>query len=314
MTKIKGIDVSHYQGSVNWKTVKGAGIKFVFIKATQGTSYPQVSYFRNHAPKALAAGLNVGVYHYGTFSNVSEAKAQAAYFISVVKDYRLTYPLVLDLEENKKGVSKSALTDAAISFLEKIENAGYFAILYTSKSFLENSLDEDRLKPYALWCARYADALGRSADIWQYSSKGKVDGINGCVDMNWSYRDFAEEIRCMNKKPVVKMAVKEVKKIPDMYVIKSGDTLTEIADKYDLSVDYIVKRNSIKNKNKIFPGQRLRLKGKAPVPEKRFYKVRPGDTVSELAKKYGSTIQQIKSWNNLDSKYTIYAGKTIRVK
>ena len=192
---VKGIDVSHYQGAIDWAKVRAAGFEFAFIKATQGTAYSKVDYFRNNAPVALGSGLEVGAYHYGTFSNVPEAIAEARYFLSVVKDFRLTYPLVLDLEENKQGVSKQQLTDAAIAFLEVIENAGYFAVLYTGKNFLETQLDESRLKPYALWVARYNSELGRSADIWQYTSSGKVDGISGNVDMNISYRDFATEIR-----------------------------------------------------------------------------------------------------------------------
>jgi GH25 family lysozyme M1 (1,4-beta-N-acetylmuramidase) len=113
----------------------------------------------------------------------------------VVKDYKLTYPLVLDLEENKHNVDKKQLTDAAIAFLEYLENAGYWAMLYTGKSFLDSSLDASRLKPYALWVARYGPELGCHADIWQYTSSGHVNGITGSVDMNWSYRDFASEIR-----------------------------------------------------------------------------------------------------------------------
>jgi lysozyme len=192
--QIKGIDVSHHQGSIDWKKVKADGVQFAFIKATQGVGYKFVDYFRNNAPVALGNGIEVGTYHYGTFSTIPEAISQAKYFLSVVQDFKLTYPLVLDLEENKANVSKKQLTDAAIAFLDVLENAGRFAMLYTGKSFLETQLDESRLKPYALWVARYGPELGRKADIWQYSSSGKVDGISGNVDMNWSYRDFAAEI------------------------------------------------------------------------------------------------------------------------
>jgi lysozyme len=198
---IKGIDVSWHNGSVDWAKVKAAGVNFVFIKATQGTGYAQVDYFRNNAPKAAGFGLNVGAYHYGTFSNIPEALAEAKYFLSVVKDYKLTYPLVLDLEENKKSVSKKQLTDAAIAFMEMIKHAGYQTMLYTNKSFLDNVLDESLLK-YPLWISRYYKELGCKADIWQYSDQGQVNGISGNVDVNWAYRDFAP-------KPVVKPAVKK---------------------------------------------------------------------------------------------------------
>jgi lysozyme len=195
--ELKGIDVSKFQGPINWQQVKNAGIQFVFIKATQGTNYSSINYFINNAPLALAAGIEVGAYHYGDFASIANAKDQANYFLSVVKPFKLTYPLVLDLEENKSGLSRDDLTTAAIAFLEILENAGYFAMLYSGKNFLETQLDESRLKPYALWVARYGPQLGRSADVWQYSSSGSIPGINGNVDMDISYRDFAAEIRSM---------------------------------------------------------------------------------------------------------------------
>jgi lysozyme len=200
MTQIKGIDVSWHNGAIDWAKVKADGVKFVFIKATQGTTYSQVDYFKTNAPKALAAGLNVGAYHYGTFSNVSEAVAEAHYFLSIVKGVKLNYPIVLDLEENKDGASKKQLTDAAIAFLDTLKGAGYTALFYTSKGLLDTVLDVSRIK-YPLWIARYYKELGLTADIWQYSDKGKVAGIGGCVDMNWGYRDFAP-------KPVVKAVAK----------------------------------------------------------------------------------------------------------
>lgn len=190
MTQLKGIDVSHHNGSIDWAKVKADGVKFAFIKATQGTSYSKVDYFRNHAPKALGFSLDVGAYHYATFSSVPEAVAEARYFLSVIREHKLTYPPVLDLEENKKNSSKKELTLAAIAFMEILEKAGYKPILYTGKHFLETELDESKLN-YPLWIARYGPTLGRNADIWQHSSTGRVNGIGTYVDLNWSYRNFA---------------------------------------------------------------------------------------------------------------------------
>lgn len=199
MTQIKGIDVSHHQGSIDWKKVKADGVQFAFIKATQGVGYKFVDFFRNNAPVALGNEVNTGAYHYATFSTVPEAVAEAKYFVSVIKDFKLTYPLVCDLEENKKKVSRKQLTDALIAFLEYLENAGYFAMWYTYDDFLDTQLDESRLVPYAGWCAHYGGSLVNKADIWQYSRNGRVNGISGDVDMNWSYRDFAAEISNKNK-------------------------------------------------------------------------------------------------------------------
>ncbi|MBN6186393.1 glycoside hydrolase [Aneurinibacillus sp. BA2021] len=188
--QIKGIDVSHWNGVVDWKKVAADGVKFVFLKASEGTSYVDKT-FKTNAARANAAGIHVGAYHYAKFGSVAEAKAEVQHFLRTVSGVKITYPLVLDLEENKKKASKAVLTDAAIAFLDAIEKAGYFAMIYAGKCFFETQLDEKRLKPYALWIARYNSFLGRDAGIWQYTETGRVSGISGNVDMNWSYIDYA---------------------------------------------------------------------------------------------------------------------------
>ncbi|NRD78954.1 hypothetical protein HPT25_16440 [Bacillus sp. BRMEA1] len=197
--QIKGIDVYWENGEIDWAKVKADGVKFVFIKATQGTDYSHVDYFRKNVPLAFGNGIDVGAFHFATFSTVQEALAQAKYFDSVIKDYKLTYPVALDLEENNSNVSKKQLTDAAIAFLEYLENKGYFVMLYTYDNFLDEQLEKERLTNYAQWIAHYQGQLKNHADIWQYTDTGKVDGISGNVDMNWSYRDFAAEIAEKNK-------------------------------------------------------------------------------------------------------------------
>lgn len=194
MAQLKGIDVSHHNGSVDWAKVKADGVQFAFIKATQGTGYSKVDYFRNNAPVALGNGIQVGAYHYAVFSSVPEALAEAKYFYSVIKDYKLTYPVVLDLEENKRNASRKQLTDAAIAFMDFFKQKGYTPMLYTGKAFLESQLEESRIQ-YPLWIARYGRELGRKADIWQHTSEGRVNGINGLVDMNIAYRDFSHAVR-----------------------------------------------------------------------------------------------------------------------
>ncbi|MFT9848530.1 GH25 family lysozyme [Aneurinibacillus sp. REN35] len=223
--QIKGIDVSHWNGVVDWKKVAADGVKFVFLKASEGTSYVDKT-FKTNAARANAAGIHVGAYHYAKFDSVAEAKAEVQHFLRTVSGVKITYPLVLDLEENKKKASKVVLTDAAVAFLDAIEKAGYFAMIYAGKSFLETQLDEKRLNPYAKWIARYNSFLGRGADIWQYTDKGKVNGISGNVDMNWSYCDFAALISSKNvfKSPTAVGAVTDSKE-PTCRIIVNGAKL-----------------------------------------------------------------------------------------
>ncbi|WP_375088415.1 GH25 family lysozyme [Peribacillus sp. RS7] len=252
---IKGIDVSHWQGTINWDEVAKAGVKFVFIKATEGTSYSKLSYFKENAPQALTAGLKVGAYHYAKFATVAEAKAEAAYFLDSISSNALNYPVVLDLEENKKEAKKKTLTDAALVFLEAIEEAGYSAMLYTGKYFLENTLDESRLANYALWIARYNSTLGRSADIWQHSDSGKVSGISTKVDLNIAYRDFTNNVNSFRSPNSRALETSST-----AYTVKRGDTLSLIAKNNKTTVKSLVSLNGIKNPDKIYIGQKLRMK------------------------------------------------------
>jgi lysozyme len=195
-----GIDVSRFQDDANgidWKAVKNDddNIEFVFIKASQGIAYSKTKFFYDNVPKIRAVGLHCGPYHYGTFPNVPEAIAQAKFCESVilpVKD-KLDFPIVLDLEENKAKVSRKQLTDAAIAFMDYFKNKGYQVMLYTGDAFLDSSLDEERLKAagYLFWIARYGADPKNEHAIHQYTDKGKVDGINGAVDMNEAFLDFA---------------------------------------------------------------------------------------------------------------------------
>ncbi|MGE6379889.1 GH25 family lysozyme [Peribacillus muralis] len=310
MTTIKGIDVSHWNGVINWDKVAKDGVKFVFIKATEGTSYSKLSYFKDNAPKALEAGLKVGAYHYAKFATVAEAKAEAAYFLGSIRSFGLNYPAVLDLEENKKGANKKTLTDAAIVFLEAIENAGHTPMLYTFKSFLEQQLDEPRLKKYALWIARYNSTLGRSADIWQHSETGKVNGISTKVDLNLAYRDFT------STENIIKPS-NPSNNTSTTYTVKKGDTLSFIAKKYNTTVKSLVSLNGIKDPDKIIIGQKLKVTGSAAtstIDTKKYHIVKGGDTVSALVKKYGSSASQIKTWNSLKNIDKIYVGQKLRVK
>lgn len=315
---IKGIDVSHWQGNINWKKVAGDGIKFAFIKATEGTTL-QDNKFETNVSGANAAGIKTGAYHFARFGSKSEALAEARFFLSVVKKVHLTYPLVLDLEVNQRNVSKSVLTDAAVAFLREIEKAGYFAMIYSGKSFLENCLDESKLKPFALWVARYSSKLGRDADIWQYSDCGRVAGISGNVDMNICYRDGlkAKVSGKTEKAPAAKpVSNKKPVKTETVYTVKKGDTLSEIAQKYNTTVKALQSLNNIKDPNKIYVGQKLKISGSAAktLNKKQYYTIKAGDTLSEISKRFNTSIKSLQAWNDIKNANKIYAGQKIRVK
>lgn len=259
MTKIKGIDVSHWQGTIDWEKVRADGVEFAFIKASEGKTYVDRR-FKENVAGANSAGVQTGAYHYAKFGSVKEAKEEAYHFLKTVAGLKLTYPLVLDLEENRKGLSRPSLTGAAIAFLEELKNTGNSAILYSGKSFLENNLDESRLKTHPLWVARYNHELGRHADIWQYTSKGKVNGIAGHVDLNYAYRDFKRNAAPASASITQQAPVPEGIEKPETYIVKTGDSLSVIANRFGTTVKALVQLNAMPNPDIIHAGQKIRVK------------------------------------------------------
>ncbi|PAV35803.1 glycoside hydrolase, partial [Bacillus licheniformis] len=268
---------------------------------------------------ANAVGIKTGAYHFARFGSKSEALAEARFFLSVANKVHLTYPLVLDLEVNQRNVSKSVLTDAAVAFLREVEKAGYFAMIYSGKSFLENCLDESKLKPFALWVARYNNTLGRHADIWQYSDCGRVAGISGNVDMNICYRDgLRAQVAVTTEKAATVKPVSNKKpvKTETVYTVKKGDTLSEIAQKNNTTVKALQNLNNIKDANKIYVGQKLKISGSPSTAsnKKQYYTIKSGDTLSGISKRFNTSIKTLQAWNGIKNANKIYAGQKIRVR
>lgn len=316
----KGIDVSHYQGNIDFKKVKAAGYDFVIIKASEGNSYKD-GMFETNYKNAVAEGLKVGIYHFGRFSSVADAKAEAKFFLDVIKDKVLTYPAVLDLETDQYNLSDTVLTDSAIAFLEELENNGYFAMLYSGKYFLENELEEDRLEPYASWVARYASKLGRDAGIWQYSSKGSVPGISGNVDMDIAYYDYSftspkgVKVESLKVQISAPKAVAKPKSVSIVYTVKRGDTLSEIAAKYKTTVSKLASLNGIKNPNIIGVGQKIRISGSSAatvVKKDKTYTVKQGDTLWDIAKTLKVTVDYLVKKNGIKDPSKIYPKQILK--
>ena len=192
---VKGIDVSHHQGNVDFAKVKASGIHFAMLRAGYGKENPAVQTdrkFHQNYSNALKAGLPCGAYHYSYARSAAEAKQEADFFLSIIKGCQFGYPVAFDLEDSSQAnLSRETLTNIAIAFCERVEKAGYYVCLYTNPDWIKNRLDMERLKQFDLWLARYSDTPGRDGiGMWQYSSSGKVNGINTAVDLDVAYRDY----------------------------------------------------------------------------------------------------------------------------
>ncbi|MCU7712489.1 GH25 family lysozyme [Priestia sp. JV24] len=191
------IDVSNHQGDVNWKQVAENGVKGVYLKLTEGTTFLDKRSYKNYLG-AKNAGLRVGFYCFSHVTN--DPKEEVEFFLKKLADMKPDMPHCLDLE-NDKGQSKSRITSFALGWLEYMEKkTGITPILYTMMGFLPN-LTSQKLARYPLWIARYNGKNNPgSSSIWskwamyQYTDKGSVKGIKGNVDLNAMAADFFKAI------------------------------------------------------------------------------------------------------------------------
>lgn len=202
----EGPDISYHNGSVNIKKVRDAGCRRVGIRAGYGRGNVDQKYVVN----ALACyNLDVGImlYWFSYAYSTAMAAAEADYAVSQAAKYWKRCPIAYDCEydtinyarKNGVNITKQLATDMAIAFLKRVQDAGYIPVLYTNKDYLQNYFDINRiaseLGTIYLWYARYTSSLPAAeedaADIWQYTSTGKIPGVSGNVDMNRFYTDFS---------------------------------------------------------------------------------------------------------------------------
>lgn len=199
----KGIDVSYAQGAIDWAEVKKAGVQFAMIRASRGRANSKKPMakditFDYNITEASKNGIKVGVYHYLYADTVEEAKKEARFFLETIAPYKITYPVVLDVEEQYQAeLGKTKITNIVKAFLDEVSAAGYYAMLYSNKSWLTNYLDMSKLSDYDVWLAQWNEVPTYKGEfgMWQYSCKGIVSGINGYVDLNISYKNYTTIIK-----------------------------------------------------------------------------------------------------------------------
>ena len=196
---MKGIDVSVHNGDIDWQKVKADGIDFAIIRAGFGRLEKQKDEkFEQNYKNAKAVNLPVGAYWYSYAMNENEARQEADVFLSVIKGKQFEMPVYFDLEEKKQfDLGKEKVSAIMRAFLERVESAGYFTGLYGSASSLTTHTADDIKSRYTIWLAHWVNQTNYSSAyaIWQYSSKGKVAGINGNVDLDICYKDFPTVIK-----------------------------------------------------------------------------------------------------------------------
>ncbi len=199
---ISGIDVSKWNGTINWKKVKASGqVDFVMIRASYGSEDIDPMLATNVAG-CEKYDIPYGFYHYTYATTVSEARKEAKYFLKAIKNYSPTYPVVLDIEESfYKNMSKSKVTAIIQAFMEELEDAGYYAMIYSYAKFFDDCVYVDEISDYDVWVACWGtqDKLDENYSyhygMWQYSETGTISGIPEAVDLDYSYKDYAYIIK-----------------------------------------------------------------------------------------------------------------------
>ena len=188
-----GIDVSQYQGEIDWERVK-EHIDFAILRCGYGQDDPT---FKRNADECTRLGIPFGVYLYSYATDERAALSEARHVMRLVKDYKMEYPVYLDLEDPRIGrLTNEQIERNCRVWADELARNNYFPGFYASYYWWTSKLTGALFTRYTRWVARYAEELGAEGfDMWQYTDKGFVEGINAPVDRNYAFRDFPAEIR-----------------------------------------------------------------------------------------------------------------------
>lgn len=313
-----GIDVSEWQGDIDFSKVASSGIKVVYIRASEGSEYVD-PYFKENYEKAKANGLRIGFYHFLTATNTEEAEEEARFFVSNIKGLEPDCKLAMDFEVFD-GLGVTEINEISRTFLETVERlSGKECVIYSDAYNAKAIFGEDLARDYPIWVADYfvdEPADNGKWDTWvgfQYTDRGRIDGIDGNVD-----RDrFTGGIFLNDTSKIPTDTTDDTKQEFKTITVKRGNTLSEIAGEYNTSYQYLARINDIANPNLIYVGQRLRV----PVlkdniihdTSHRLYIVKRGNTLTQIARQYGVSVQSIVELNDIANPNLIYVGEVLRI-
>lgn len=193
----KGIDVSTYQGDIDWDKVKKAGIEFAIIRCGYGSDIASQddNKFARNVERATRVGIPYGVYLYSYANTDEKLQSEIKHVLRLLKGLK-PFCVYFDMEDDSTiSLGKPRLTQYGLTFCKAIKDAGYVAGVYANQNWCRNYLDIKKFEDagYSIWCAKFADSkpsINASFDIWQHTSKGRVDGISGNVDQDIMYKDL----------------------------------------------------------------------------------------------------------------------------
>ena len=228
-----GVDLSYHQNNVNWDALKASQVEFVMLRCGyRGYSEGGLvidEKFREYAAKCNEYEIPMGVYFFTQAITVEEAEAEADFVLNLIKDYELSYPVAFDTEyvssadarTNTADISDALRTDMIIAFCEKIQNEGYYPMIYASENWVRRNMEFERLADYDLWAAMYLDENDFLFDhtIWQYTSNGNIPGVDTEVDLDISMVDYAAFVPALRRAKVENGLIESIPANDDAYVV-----------------------------------------------------------------------------------------------
>lgn len=325
----KGIDVSQWQGQVDFNKVKADGYDFVILRAGYGKYLTQKDpTFDTNYENAKAAGLGVGAYWYSYALTKEDAAKEAEVFLSVISGKQFEYPLAFDIEDQSQySLSKTALGDICKTFCGAVEKAGYYICLYSFISFM-NNISAKVVSKYDVWIANFTTADKPAYDgaygMWQHSSTGRVNGVSGDVDLDIAYKDYPKIMLDAGLNGFEKI---KIESIPGDV---NGDGKLNVTD-VTMAASHVKgikplteeqkKRADINGDGKVNVTDvaaitaKVKPVAKAEPAEKVItYIVKKGDTLYDIARRYGVSIVDIAKDNNIRNVNLIYVSQKLRIK
>ncbi len=307
-----GIDVSVYQGDIDFEQVKSSGIEVVYIRAGYGFSVTDPKFEENYT-NATKAGLKCGAYYFVTARNTEQAYLQATRFAELISGKTFAARPAMDFEEFG-SLGKNGINIVGLAFMQKLkELTGIVPILYTDAYNASETWDWN-FAQFPLWVADYdAEEPYVTSNIWhsyagfQYSDRGEIPGIYGNVDLD----RFTSSVFLNGANEATPTKSPE----PVRYTVKRGDTLWGIAKKFGVTVSAVVNANNIRNPNLIYVGEVFIIPHMTSEESSGYtlYTVRRGDTLWGISRKFGTSINSIAALNGIENPNLIYAGEVFKI-
>ena len=322
--KTLGIDISYFQNGINLSNMKKNGVKYAILRAgytgySDGVSKAKDKSFENFYNQCKSIGLPVGAYWFSIATSYERGKAEAEYmYNNCLKGKQFEYPIYIDVEDDTGGkyylrnAGKQATTDGIKGFCETLEKLGYYVGIYASDiSGFKDMMYIDQLTRYDKWVARYGSEpqYVKEYGMWQYTSTERINGYNNVLDGDYSLKDYPSIMKQYGLNGYSKTQ-------PTPQPTPKKKTVDELAKEVldGLWGNGEERKNRLTQAGYNYQEVQNKVNEMLGINKQEYYIVQSGDTLTKIANKYGTTVNQLVAWNNIKNPNLIYPNQKLRVK